>query len=113
MRTEEAKTATNALTELTKSQIDVAASIKQAGQEASTTTKLWRESNKSKLIKLGVALILFPEPTPISETVGACFVAAGTVQKAIQNQAIFMEDIAKTFKNTLKEVYSAKQDLQI
>jgi hypothetical protein len=113
MKIEEAQTATRTFIELTKSKRDVAELIKETGNEASATMKLWHEENKSRLIKLGVALILFPEPTPISETVGACFVAAGAVQKAIQNRAIFMEDIAENFKNTLKELYATKQNLQI
>jgi hypothetical protein len=113
MKIEEAQTATRTLIELTKSKREVAELIKETGNEASATMKLWREKNKSRLIKLGVALILFPEPTPISETVGACFVAAGTVQRAIQNRAFFMEDIAENLKNTLREVNVAKQNMQI
>ena len=78
--------------------------------EVKRTKKLWRSGNKSRLIKLGVALIVFPEPTPISETVGACFVAAGMIQKGVQSRSIYVEDIGKTFQNTVKEVLSTKQD---
>jgi hypothetical protein len=53
--------------------------------EVKRTKKLWRSGNKSRLIKLGVALIVFPELAPISETVGACFVAAGMIQKGVQS----------------------------
>jgi hypothetical protein len=64
-------------------------------------------------MKIGVALIMFPEPTPISETVGACFVAAGMVQRGIQSRAIYLEDITKTFKNTLKDVLETRNSMRI
>lgn len=113
MKLEDAKTAADALTELAKTGTDFSNTIKGMSREVEMTKKLWREGNKSRLIKIGVALIMFPEPTPISETIGACFVAAGAVQKGIQNRAIFIEDIKKTFQNTLKEVYAAKHNLSI
>jgi hypothetical protein len=75
------------------------------------TRQLWRTGYKSKLIKIGVALIVFPEPTPISETVGACFVAAGAVQKAVRNRALFVEDVKKTFQMTMKEISACKQNI--
>ncbi|MBT0160060.1 hypothetical protein G4O51_08750 [Candidatus Bathyarchaeota archaeon A05DMB-2] len=113
MKLEEAKTAADTLTELAKTGTDFSNTIKGMSREVKMTKKLWREGNKSRLIKIGVALIMFPEPTPISETIGACFVAAGAVQKGIQNRAIFIEDIKKTFQSTLKEVYAAKHNLSI
>jgi hypothetical protein len=54
---------------------------------------------------------VFPEPTPISETVGACFVAAGIIQKGVKNRSIYVEDIGKTFQNAVKEVLSIKKSL--
>jgi hypothetical protein len=113
MRLEEAKTAADALTELAENEQDFSNVIKGMSREVGMTKKLWREGNKSRLIKIGVTLIMFPEPTPISETIGACFVAAGAIQKGIQSRSMFMEDIKKTFRDTLKEVYATKHNLQI
>ena len=113
MKLEDAKTVADALTELAETGMDFSNTVKGMSREVEMTKKLWREGNKSRLIKIGVALIMFPEPTPISETIGACFVAAGAVQKGIQNRTIFIEDIKKTFQNTLKEVYAAKHNLLI
>jgi hypothetical protein len=113
MKTEEVKTATKALNELNDGYLDLFGAIKSTSREAEATKKLWREGNKSKLIKIGIALIVFPEPTPISATVGACFVAAGAVQKGIKNQAVYLEDIKKTFQNTLKDVWATKDSLRI
>ena len=113
MKPEKAKTAAKALKELNESYIDLLGAIKGTVNTAEATKKLWRGGNNSRLIKIGVALIMLPEPTPISETVGACFVAAGAVQKRIQNRAIYLEDITKTFKSTLKDVLETNQSLRV
>ena len=75
--------------------------------------KLWREGNKSRLIQIGMALIVLPEPTPMTPTIGACFIAAGLVQKGIQNQSIFIGDIKKTLETMLREISSTRQNLQM
>jgi hypothetical protein len=113
MKTEEVKTATKSLKELNDSYVDLYGAMKGTSREAEATQKLWREGNKSKLIKIGIAFIVFPEPTPISATVGACFVAAGAVQKGIKNQAVYLEDVKKTFQNTLKDVWATRDSLKI
>jgi hypothetical protein len=109
MKPEQVKTATQALNELSESYIDVIGAVKSTANAVADTKKLWREGNKSRLIKIGVSLIFFPEPTPISETIGACFIAAGAVQKGIKSRAIYIEDITKTFKNTLRDVLETSQ----
>jgi hypothetical protein len=113
MKLEQAKNATQALNELSESYIDLLGAVKGTANAVEATKKLWREGNKSRLIKIGVSLIVFPEPTPISETIGACFIAAGAVQKGIQSRAIYLEDITKTFKNTLKDVLETSQNLRV
>lgn len=104
MKLEQAKTATKALNELSESYIDLIGAIKCTANTAEATKKLSREGNNSRLIKIGVALVMFPEPTAISDAVGACFIAAGAVQKGIQSRSIYLEDITKTFKSTLHDV---------
>ena len=113
MKLEQAKAATKALKELNESYIDVIGAVKSTAKVAADTKKLWKEGNKSRLIKIGLSLIVFPEPTPISETVGACFIAAGAIQKGIKSRAIYMEDITKTFKNTIKDVLATSQSLHV
>lgn len=109
MKPEQVKVATQALNELSESYLDMIGAVKSSANAAADTKKLWREGNKSRLIKIGVSLIFFPEPTPISETIGACFIAAGAVQKGIKSRAIYIEDITKTFKNTLRDVLETSQ----
>jgi hypothetical protein len=113
MKPEQAKTVSKALNELSESYVDLFGALKSTANSAEATKKLWREGNKSRLIKIGLSLIVFPEPTPISETIGACFIAAGAVQKGIKSRAIYMEDITKTFKNTLHDVLETSQHLRV
>jgi hypothetical protein len=99
------------LNELSESYGDAAGALKSTVYTVEGTKKLWRAGNKFRLVKIGVALIMFPEPTSISDCLGACFVAAGAVQKGIQNRAILLEDVTRTFRNTLKDVWAAKNSL--
>ena len=110
-RMEQLKTTRKVLTEMNESYLDLMRTTKETAGDIHATQKLWRAGNKSRLIKIGIALVVFPEPTPTSEIVGACFIAAGAVQKAIKNRALFAEDIAKTFQSTLKEISATKQNL--
>ena len=111
MKTEEVKAVTKAVKELSECYNDTSGALNGTACTVEGTKKLWRAGNKSRLMKIGVALIVFPEPTSISDCVGACFVAAGAVQKGIQKRSIFLEDVTKTFKSTLKDVLAAKDSL--
>ena len=113
MKPEQAKNVSKALNELSESYVDLFGALKSTAHSAEATKKLWREGNKSRLIKIGLSLIVFPEPTPISETIGACFIAAGAVQKGIKSRAIYMEDITKTFRNTMKDVLATSQSIRV
>lgn len=64
MKTEKIKTAATALNELNESSIDLLNAVKETTKEVKDIKKLWRDGNKSRLIKLGLTLIVFPEPTP-------------------------------------------------
>jgi len=112
-RLQDAKTLAKALAELSESQKDAANTIKETSRQAALTKKLWREGNKSRPMQIGVALFLVPEPTPVTPALGACFIAAGAIQKGIQSQSIYLEDIGKTLQSSLKELIAAKYDLQI
>ncbi|MCW4045888.1 MAG: hypothetical protein NWE94_10290 [Candidatus Bathyarchaeota archaeon] len=111
MKPNDAKAVTKAVNELSESYSDLAYALHGAACSAEATKKLWRAGNKSRLIKIGVALIVFPDPSPITECVGACFVAAGAVQQGIRSRALFLEDVGKTFKDTLRGVRAIKDSL--
>jgi hypothetical protein len=83
------------------------ASMKGVAQEVRSTKKLWRSNNRSPLIKLGVALILFPDPI-ISDILGSAMVAAGLVHDKIKNSGLYLEDVYKAYPRLLKELYLTK-----
>lgn len=110
MKNEEAKTIATAANELGESYADLIQAMKETAREARATKKLWRSGNNSMLIKLGLALIAFPDPT-ISDVVGSLLVAAGTVQAGIRRRSLYVDDVFKTFQNTLKEIRDIKHDV--
>jgi hypothetical protein len=103
---EKAKQTAKALGELTDSYAEVHRALRTTTRESAKTKKLWREGNKSNLIKIGMACIMFPDPSPVGEIVGAGFLVAGAVQKGIRNRTLYVEDIKKDLLATLKELNS-------
>ncbi len=110
-KVEQLKATRKALTEMNESYLDLLRETRSTAQTAHDTQQLWRTGYKSRLMKIGVALIMLPEPTPISPAVGACLVAAGAAQKAVRNRSMFVDDVKKTFQTTMKEISSMKQNL--
>lgn len=108
---ERLKATRQALNEMNESYIDLLRETKATAQNIHDAKQLWRAGYKSKLIKIGVALVVFPEPTSISEIVGGCFIAAGAAQNAVRNRAMFVEDVKKTFQTTLKDLVNIKQNI--
>jgi len=111
MKTEEMKPMVDALHELNESCMDAIQAMKGTVREVKTARQLWRVGDNSRLIKLGLALIAFPEPTTISDILGTALVAAGAVQKGIRRRALYAEDACKTFQNMLKEVWNTRDTL--
>ena len=101
------------LDELTKSYADMLKSVQGSSSEMKGAIKLWRSKNKSKLIALGIKLIVFPEPTPVSELVGSCCVAAGVLQNGIKKHSIYLDDIPQILQKTLKEIQGIKHNLRV
>ena len=75
--------------------------------ELHSTQKLWKQGNKSFLIKAGLALIAFPDPT-ISDVIGSAMVAAGLIQLKMRNSALHVDDVYKTFPKVVKELGAIK-----
>ncbi len=108
---EKAKQTTKALQELTESYVDLHRAIKSTASEAAKTKKLWREGNKSNLIKIGMACIVFPDPSPVTEIIGAGFLVAGAIQKGIQNRSAYVGDIKSSFESTIRELNRTRCEL--
>lgn len=83
--------------------------IHEMSKDVHNAQKLWRGEKKSKLIKIAITLITFPEPTPISETVGAAVLVAGLVQNKIKNSTLHVEDIYKTFQDVNRDILKIRQ----
>jgi len=111
MKPNDVKVTVDTLKELNESYVDLIQAMKGTIKEVKTTKQLWQDGNKSRLIKLGLALIVFPEPTPVSETIGTVLVAAGAVQAGIRRRSIYVEDAYKSFKDILKEMRTIKDNL--
>ncbi len=108
MKPDELKNLATTLNELNESYIDFLQSMKESVREVKTAKKLWKDGEKPWLIKLGLALILFPDPT-ISDIVGSLLVAAGTVQEGLRRRALHVEDIPKTFQSIMKEIQATEE----
>lgn len=113
MKPDEMKAVADTLKELNESYADLLHVAKGTTEEVKSAKQLCRDGNGSRLAKLGLALVVFPEPTPISETIGACLIATGAVQKGIRSRAIYIEDVYKTFQNVLRDVWTTKHSLRI
>lgn len=110
VKTEEMKTAIKSLEELNRNRAEVMQAMKGTSAQVQATKKLWRKGNNPVLIKVGLALIAFPDPT-ISDIVGTFLVAAGAVQQGIRRRTLYVEDVYKTFQGTLKEVARTKESV--
>jgi len=108
MKKEEMKPLVDAVNELGESYADLTQVLKGTTREAKATKQLWRNGKKSWLIKVGLALIAFPDPT-ISDVVGGLLVAAGVVQEGVKRQTLHVDDLYKTFQNTMRDLRSMKE----
>lgn len=107
---EELKAVADMAKELSESQAELAHVMKETTRAASETRRLWRDGRRSWLIKAGLALIAFPDPT-ISDVVGTAMVAAGLVQEGIKHRTLHVDDVYKTFQSAFKEVQLTKESL--
>ena len=83
--------------------------LHEMSKDVNNAKKLWRGEQKSKLIKLALTLITFPEPTPISETIGAAVLVAGLVQNRVKKSTLHVEDVYKTFQDVNNDILKIRQ----
>jgi len=114
MNKEEAKDVVEILKQYSQSRNQTANTASTAvhgfKNELHSTQKLWKQGNKSFLIKAGLAMIAFPDPT-ISDVIGSAMVAAGLIQLKMRNSALHVDDVYKTFPKVVKELGSIKGNL--
>ena len=111
MDKEKAKEVVELLKQYSQSRNQTASSASTAvhgfKNELRSTQELWKRGNKPFLIKAGLALIAFPDPT-ISDVVGSAMVAAGLIQMKMRNSALHVDDVYKTFPRVVKELAAIK-----
>jgi len=108
MKTAEFRALTTSVKEMSQHQIDAANSIQSATASGTGAAKKLRKSeNKPLLVKAGLALIVFPDPT-ISDLVGTALLAAGAVQMGIKRQSVYIDDLPKALKSAMKDLKAAK-----
>ena len=110
MEPRELKPIVTALQELGLSYEEALEVMKGVGKDLRSTRNLWKDGDKSRLVKIGLALIAFPEPTPISETLGAFVLSLGIIQNKRKNSTLHIEDIYKTFQDLNRSLLRTKQE---
>lgn len=80
-------------------------------KEVRSVRHLWRKGDNSKLIRTGFALIVFPEPTPISETLGAIVLSVGLIQKKMGRSPLGIGDVYDTFQGVMRDLQTIKKGL--
>jgi len=86
-------------------------SMKGFAEELRLARGLLRKNNGgSRLVKIGLALVAFPDPT-ITDVLGTAFIAAGLIQNRIKGSTLQLEDVYKTFPRVVKELHSIRQGL--
>jgi hypothetical protein len=85
--------------------------MRGVSKEVHLTKDLWWDNRKSKLIKIACALITFPEPTPLSESIGAAVLAVGLIQRRIKKSALHVDDIYRTYQKLNKNILKIRQDV--
>ena len=104
MKQEELKRMAVVLQELGMSYSETVEVVNEMAKDVNAAKKLWRGGEKSKLIKIAITLITLPEPTPISETIGAAVLVAGLVQNRRKKATLHVEDVYKTFQDVNKDI---------
>ena len=109
MEQKELKRMAAVLQELGLSYTETLEVINEMAKDVNNAKKLWRDGYKSKLIKLAITLITFPEPTPISETMGAAVLVAGLIQNRVKKSTLHVEDVYKTFQDVNNDILKIRQ----
>jgi len=111
MKPRELKTTATVLQELGLSYEETLEVMKGVAKDLRSIKSLWRDGDKSRLVKIGLTLIVFPEPTPISETLGVFVLSLGIIQNRMKKSALHIEDIYKTFQDVNRSLLRTRQEL--
>lgn len=98
------------LRELGLSYEEAADVMRGVAEDMRSVRVLWRKVDNSWLVRLGLALIVFPEPV-VSDIVGSILVSAGVLHAKMKRSALHIEDVAHTLQGVIKDLQSMRRDL--
>ena len=105
------RTLRDSVKELSSSYVETLEDFKGFSECLKSTKSLWKACDKSKLMKIGLMLIAFPEPTPLSEMIGASILSAGLIKQKMINNSLHIEDVYKTFQTVFKNLKEIQHSL--
>ncbi|MBM3291817.1 hypothetical protein FJY84_03980 [Candidatus Bathyarchaeota archaeon] len=103
-----------AVKELGDAYIETSKNIKEFKENLTEVNALYDHGyggTGKSLISIGIALVMFPEPTLISDVLGGGIIAAGCLYNKINPPPIFVDDIFKTINEQMKEIGNNGLDL--
>jgi len=110
VKPEELKNLSVALRELGLSYEETLEAMRGVAKDSRYVMRLWKKGDETKLVKIGLALIAFPEPA-VSDIVGTFLVSVGIIQAKIKRSTLHIEDVYKTFPKVIKELQISKREL--
>ncbi len=111
MEPRELKTIATVLQELGLSYEETLEVMKGLAKDLRSTKNLWKDGDKSRVVKIGLALIACPEPTPISETLGVFVLSLGVIQNKMKQSTLHVEDIYNIFQDMNRNLLRVRQEL--
>jgi len=106
----ELKSLVDVLRELGLSYEEITDVMNGVAKEVRSVRHLWKKGNSSWLVKIGLALIAFPDPT-ISDILGAVFLSAGVIQERMRRYTLNIEDVYNTFHGVMRDLQTIKREV--
>jgi len=110
VKPEELKNVSVMLRELGLSYEETLDAMRRVARDSHFVGRLWRDGEKARLVKIGLALIAFPDPT-VTDIIGTVLVSAGIIQAKIKRSTLHIEDVYKTFPKLIKGLQISKREL--
>jgi len=107
---DELRSLVDVLRELGLSYEETAVVMKGVAKEARSLRHLWMKGDSSWLIKVGLALIAFPEPF-LSDILGSMILSAGLIQKRMRQTSLGIEDVHSTFQGVIRDLQTIRRGL--
>jgi len=110
VKSEELKNVAAMLHELGLSYEETLNAMRGVAKDSHFIGRLWKKGDETRLVKIGLALIAFPDPT-VTDIIGTALVSAGIIQTKIKRSTLHIEDVYKTFPKLIRELQISKREL--